>query len=86
MDLILLFVQCLTNDASDYFYICQPDSTISQFALNICLHVQLHTYYNVFVNIEFAYSVFMNLRLHNNIHVCILKETCMCELPRCIVH
>ena len=25
------------------------------------------------MNLEFAYSVLMNLRLHNNIHVCILN-------------
>ena len=25
------------------------------------------------MNLEIAYSVLMNLRLHNNIHVCILK-------------
>ena len=53
--------------------ICHPGSTVNQFTLNICLHVQLYTYYNVFMNLEFAYSVLMNLRLHNNIHVCILN-------------
>ena len=74
MDLILLFGQCLTTYAFDYFYyFCQPGSTVSQFTLNICLHVQLHTCYNVFMNLEFAYRVLINLRLHNNIHVCILN-------------
>ena len=37
--------------------------------VRLCLHVQLHTYYNVFMNFELAYSILLNLRLHNNIHV-----------------
>ena len=66
MDPILLFGKSVTTYAFDY-------STVSQYTLNICLHVQLYTYYNVFMNLELAYSVLMNLRLHNNIHVCILN-------------
>ena len=56
-----------------YYYFCQPGSTVSQFTLNICLHVHLYTFYNVFMNLEIAYSDLMNLRLHNNIHVFILS-------------
>ena len=74
MDLILLFGQCLTTYAFDYcYYFYHPGSTVSEFTSNICLHVHLYTYYNVFMNLEIAYSVLMNLRLHNNIHVFILN-------------